>query len=85
VLALGWAPRAVTPVGALPVVGGSVVWALADTLDWPEWVSRLSPFAHLAAVPAAAPDWPAQGGMLAIALVLTLVGLIGFARRDLRG
>lgn len=85
VLAVGWAPRAVSLVGSLPVVGGFVVWVLADTLDWPEWVGRLSPFAHLAPVPADQPDWAAQVGMLGIAVLLTLVGLVGFARRDLRG
>jgi ABC-2 type transport system permease protein len=85
VLALGWAPRAVTPVGALPVVGGFVVWVVADTLDWPTWVSRLSPFTHLAPVPAAGPDWVAQAVMLALAALLLAVGLVGFGRRDLRG
>jgi hypothetical protein len=27
--------RPVTPVGALPVVGDSINWALAETLEWP--------------------------------------------------
>jgi ABC-2 type transport system permease protein len=85
VLALGWAPRVVTHAGALPVVGGFIVWVLADTLDWPDWVGQLSPFAHLAPVPAAPPDWAAQAVMFAIAVLLTLFGLAGFARRDLRG
>ena len=85
VLALGWAPRVVTLVGALPVVGGFVLWVLADALDWPAWVSRLSPFTHVAPVPAAAPDWPAQAAILAVAALLLAVGLAGFARRDLRG
>ena len=84
-LALGWMPRVVSLVGALPVVGGFVIWVLADTLDWPAWVGRLSPFAHLASVPAEQPDWAAQAGMLAIAVLLTGAGLVGFARRDLRG
>ena len=85
VLALGWVPRFVTLIGILPVVGGFVVWVLADTLDWPRWVGQLSPFTHLAPVPAADPNWPAQAAMLAIAAALVLVGLIGFARRDIRG
>jgi ABC-2 type transport system permease protein len=84
VLALGWVPRFVTLIGILPVVGGFVVWVLADALDWPDWVARLSPFTHLEPVPAVAPNWPAQAAMLAIVAVLTLLGLFGFARRDLR-
>ena len=85
VLALGWVPRAVGLVGALPVVGGFIVWVLADTLNWPEWVRWLSPFTHLASVPADEPNWAAQAGMLAVAGLFLAVGLIGFARRDLRG
>ena len=85
VLALGWAPRAVALMGALPVVGGFVLWVLADTFDWPDWVRLLSPFTHVARVPADAVDWPAQAGMLAIVGLLLSIGLVGFARRDLRG
>jgi ABC-2 type transport system permease protein len=85
VLALGWAPRAVSLIGALPVIGGFLIWVLADTLDWPEWVSWFSPFTHLASVPVTGPDWDAQAGMLSVAAVLLALGLVGFARRDLRG
>ena len=85
VFALGWTPRAVGLVGALPVVGGFIVWVLADTLNWPEWVRWLSPFTHLASVPAEEPDWVAQAGMLAVTALLITLGLVGFARRDLRG
>jgi ABC-2 type transport system permease protein len=85
VLALGWAPRMVVLLGALPVVGGFIVWVLADTLDWPSWVNWLSPFTHVARVPADVPDWDGQVSMLAIAAVLVLVGLVGLKRRDLRG
>ena len=85
VFALGWTPRAVGLVGALPVVGGFIVWVLADTLNWPEWVRWMSPFTHLASVPAEDPDWAAQAGMLSVAALLITLGLVGFARRDLRG
>jgi len=85
VLALGWAPRAVVPIGALPVVGGFLLWVLGDPLGWPDWVSRVSPFTYVARVPAEAADWEAQAGMLAVAAMLLTVGLVGFARRDLRG
>ena len=85
VFALGWVPRAVSLIGALPVVGGFIVWVLADTLNWPEWVRWLSPFTHLASVPAEEPDWVSQAGMLSVVALLITLGLIGFARRDLRG
>jgi ABC-2 type transport system permease protein len=84
-LALGWLPRAVFPVGALPAVGGFLLQVLADSLGWPAWVRRLSPFTHLGSVPADPPDWPGTAGILAVFLVLGVVGALGYARRDLRG
>ncbi|MGK8524298.1 hypothetical protein ACRS6B_23340 [Nocardia asteroides] len=44
-----------------------------------------SPFAHLAAVPDAAPNWATSAALTAIAAVVTPIGLYGYARRDLRG
>jgi ABC-2 type transport system permease protein len=46
-------------------------------------VAQLSPFTHLAAVPATTPDWPATGAMTDAALLLASVGLLTYARRDL--
>jgi ABC-2 type transport system permease protein len=85
VFALGWAPRAVTLIGALPVVGGFIIWVLAETFDWPNWLHQISPFAHVASVPAASPDWAGAWTMLAIAAAFACLGTVGFARRDLRG
>jgi ABC-2 type transport system permease protein len=84
VLALGWAPRAVGVAGALPAVGGFLWQVIADSMHAPAWVGDLSPFAHLAAVPGATPDWPAAAVMTAIAAAAVVVGAIGYRRRDLR-
>ncbi|HEY6747799.1 MAG TPA: polyketide antibiotic transporter [Mycobacteriales bacterium] len=84
-LALGWAPSAVVPVGALPAAGGFLLQALAQSFGWPAWVGQLSPFSHVAAVPAEPPDWPGALGILAVAATLAVVGIAGYARRDLRG
>ncbi|WP_222194059.1 hypothetical protein [Modestobacter italicus] len=85
VVALAWAPGAVLPLGSLPAVGGYLLLVLADTLGWPGWVRGISPFAHLAGVPAVPPDVPGLVGMLVLAAVLTAAGAVGYARRDLRG
>ena len=83
--ALGWAPQAVLGSGRsagrrrLPAAG------VRDSLRWPEWVRDLSPFAHVASVPAEPVDVPGALGMLAVAAALAVVGLAGYARRDLRG
>lgn len=84
-LALGWAPRLVTVVGSLPGVGGFLLLTLSDSFAWPRAVRDVSPFAHLSAVPAVAPDLVASAVMVTVAVVLAAVGAAGYARRDLRG
>ncbi|GAB1692871.1 hypothetical protein [Krasilnikovia sp. M28-CT-15] len=84
VLALGWEPRAVAAIGALPAVGGFVWLVVADSIRAPIWVGELSPFAHLAAVPAHPPDWVAATVMTAVSAVLATIGAVGYRRRDIR-
>ncbi|MEO3926810.1 hypothetical protein ABGB07_23500 [Micromonosporaceae bacterium B7E4] len=85
VFALGWLPRAVALVGALPAAGGFLLQVIADSTGAPAWVGRLSPFAHLAPVPDQAANWRATATMLIIAGALTILGGVGYQRRDLRG
>jgi ABC-2 type transport system permease protein len=84
-LAIGWVPQAVLALGAAPAVGGFVLTVLVDTFDWPGWLAQLSPFAHLASVPATTPDWVGAAGMMGVSVLLAVFGIAGFARRDLRG
>jgi ABC-2 type transport system permease protein len=84
-LALGWAPTAVVAVGVLPAAGGYLLLVFAESFGWPAWVRGLSPFDHLAPVPAASVDLVGALGMLVAAAALAAVGLAGYARRDLRG
>jgi ABC-2 type transport system permease protein len=83
VVALGWAPRAVAAIGALPAAGGFLWQVTADSINAPTWVSGLSPFAHLAAVPATAPNWPATAVMTALAVAGVVAGAAGYHHRDL--
>jgi ABC-2 type transport system permease protein len=83
--ALGWAPQAVLALGVLPAAGGFLLLVFADTFRWPEWVRGLSPFAHLASVPAEPINAAGALGILAVAAALALVGLVGYVRRDLHG
>jgi ABC-2 type transport system permease protein len=85
VLAVGWLPRAVGAVGALPAVGGFLLQVVAESARAPRWVIDMSPFAHLAPVPFSPPDVLATAIMTGIALALGAVGMIGYRRRDLRG
>jgi ABC-2 type transport system permease protein len=84
-VAIGWVPQAVLALGAVPAVGGFVLTVLVDTFGGPNWLAQLSPFAHLARVPATAPDWAGAAGMIGVSVLLAGLGIAGFARRDLRG
>ncbi|OJF11372.1 ABC transporter permease [Couchioplanes caeruleus] len=83
VLAFGWLPRAVTAIGAVPTVGGFLLLVIAQSVNAPQWVVDVSPFAHLAAVPHTAPNWPATAAMTVVTLILVAAGAIGYRRRDL--
>jgi ABC-2 type transport system permease protein len=83
-LALGAAPRLVAPLGSLPAAGGFLWQVIVDSIDAPAWANRLSPYAHLATVPAETPDWAGAAGMLAVVAALTAAGLWTYQRRDLR-
>ncbi len=82
-LAFGWWPQLSFAVGTIPTVGGFALQTVGETLRWPEWVVGVSPFRHLAAVPFEEVDGVASATMTGVAAALTVVGLIGFMRRDL--
>jgi ABC-2 type transport system permease protein len=77
-------PRATTTVG-FGLVGTAFTWQIiGSAVNAPQWVLDLTPFAHIAPV-------PAQGINAPAALVLATLGLAGcvsavetFARRDLQ-
>ena len=77
-LALGWAPNIILPVGAIPVAGGFLLQVLAESLHWPDWVMSLSPYDHLNAVPYENVDWAGAAGMTLVAVALGWIGLAGF-------
>ncbi|MGV9927122.1 polyketide antibiotic transporter [Nocardia rhamnosiphila] len=83
VLALGWYPSAVSPLGALPVVGGFLLDVITRSVGAPAWLIQVSPFAHLAPVPETTPDPVATLILIAISLAMTMTGLYGYTHRDL--
>ncbi|MBB5857603.1 polyketide antibiotic transporter [Amycolatopsis umgeniensis] len=82
-LALGWAPRAVAALGALPVAGGFLLTVILQSTHAPEWLTYLSPYTYLASVPEAPPDWGATGCLLLVTGALVALGVLGYQRRDL--
>lgn len=84
VLLHGLWPEWATAFSGAAAAGAYLVSFIGPALDWPAWVLALSPFDHLAVVPAEAVDWPAAAVMVGAALVCTAGGFVGYARRDLR-
>jgi len=85
VFTLGLLPRLTVAIPVTVTVVGYIVTLLGPALSWPAWVLNLSPFTHLAWVPAV--PWAATAGivMTCLGLVLAGVGLLAFHRRDIIG
>ncbi len=83
VACFGLLPRATTAVPVTLTVVLFVLAMLGPALHWPAWVLNLSPFTHLAWVPMT--PWAATSGvvMTLIGLVLLMIGLVAFQRRDI--
>ncbi|WP_264012722.1 ABC transporter [[Mycobacterium] manitobense] len=79
---IGWLPSATGAIGALPIVGGFLINAIAPALNAPEWVADLSPWAHLSAVPAAPPEWAGGAVLLLTGALLAACGVYGYVERD---
>jgi ABC-2 type transport system permease protein len=84
-LALALAPRAGVAI-AYVLVGGSFMWeAIGGLVGMPGWLLAISPFHHVAPVPAESLQVPAAVAMLALAAVAAAAALRVFERRDLAG
>ena len=85
VCSFGLLPRFTVAIPVTVTVVGYIVTLLGPALSWPAWVLDLSPFTHLALVPAV--PWAATSGlvMACLGVVLLGVGLLAFNRRDVIG
>ena len=77
----GVAPRAAA-LAWLGLVFCVVVMFFGPLLRWPQWLQDLSPFEHLALVPAQDFSWVPFLALLAVAALLSALGQAGFLRRD---
>lgn len=59
-----------------------VVLVFGTVLQFPQWLQDISPFTHLALVPAQPVDWSAIVVVLTVAAAISLIGQRAFARRD---
>jgi ABC-2 type transport system permease protein len=80
-LLYGVAPRAAR-VAWLLLLLAAVVLLFGEVLDLPGWFRDLSPFEHLALVPAQGFSWAPFLALGALAALLSVAGQIAFLRRD---
>lgn len=83
VAVVGWLPRFAVPLGWAVLVASLILGQFGALFELPQPVLNLSPFTHV-------PPAPAEGvralpllALAAVAVGLTLVGFLGFRRRDL--
>jgi ABC-2 type transport system permease protein len=80
-LLYGLSPRLMVAAW-LPLVLSAVVMLFGELLSIPQWLQDLSPFEHLAAVPAHDVDWGAVAAVGGVAAVLSVAGQLAFRWRD---
>jgi polyether ionophore transport system permease protein len=83
VLAFGTVPRATAAVAFGTATVAYLIQIFAGLSDAPAWLIDVSPFSHIAPVPATAANATATLVMLAVAVVSTVLGLRAFQHRDL--
>lgn len=81
-LLYGVVPRAASGTWLLLLLA-SVVLLFGEVLRLPQWVQDLSPFEHLAFVPAEDFRWAPFLALGALAVLLSVAGQLAFQRRDL--
>ncbi|MFG2248149.1 hypothetical protein [Spirillospora sp. NPDC048823] len=85
VLLFGARPRLTVPGSVAAAVIAYLIETIGPALNWPDPVLAVSPFHHLAKVPAEPFETVAAASMIVLAALLTMAGNLLFERRDLTG
>jgi ABC-2 type transport system permease protein len=83
VAAIGWLPRFAVAIAWSAVTASLILGQFGALFELPQAVLNVSPFSHVPPAPAEAARALPLLVLLAIALALTLVGFLGWRRRDL--
>lgn len=84
VLLIGIMPKA-TSIIWLYLIYSFIVVYLGGLLKFPEWMSNLSPYEHTPKLPVEEMNFLTLFTLLIIAVVLSIIGFIGYNRRDIEG
>ena len=82
VVAIGWLPRFAVPIAWATLVASLVIGQFGGLFDLPQAAMNISPFTHVPPVPAEEARLLPLAVLLGVAVVLHLVGFLGWRRRD---
>lgn len=84
IAAFGLVPRLATILPVVLAVSAYALNAFGTSLDWPSLVLGISPFHHLAQLPASPMTWQSVAVLIGVGAAAAATGIAVFTRRDLR-
>ncbi|WEK53551.1 MAG: ABC transporter permease [Candidatus Cohnella colombiensis] len=84
VLLVGIAPR-LTSLLWLYMGYSFLVVYLGKLFQFPDWMSKLTPFGYISQYPIEQMDWVKSIALTTIAIAITVAGFVGYRRRDIQG
>ncbi len=81
-VAVAWAPR-VDWLGWALLAGIVFLGELGPLMGLPDWVQKISPFAHTPKIPVEAMSWTPEVVLTAIAAALVVIAFVGYRRRGI--
>jgi len=81
-VAIAWLPR-LDWLGWALLAAIVFLGELGPLMNLPDWVQKISPFAHTPKIPVEAMSWTPEVVLTAIAVVLVVVAVVGYRRRGM--
>jgi ABC-2 type transport system permease protein len=84
VLLIGFMPK-LSPLVWLYLFYSFVVLYFGNIFQFPDWVGKLSPFGYIPELPVDEMEWTPVIILTIVAIGLTVVGMLGYNKRDIQG